>query len=48
VEWKNESRKDKLVPLLEGLTGHDFILGALGRHDMFGMTWSVLCMHKVQ
>lgn len=35
MEWKNESRKDKLVPLLEGLTGHDFILGALGRHDMF-------------
>lgn len=32
MEWKNESRKDKLVLLLKGLTGHDFILGTMGSH----------------
>lgn len=24
MEWKNEIRKDKLVPFLKGLIGHDF------------------------
>lgn len=34
MEWKNESRKDKLVPFLKGLKGHDFILGTVGSHCM--------------
>lgn len=35
--WNGKMRAGKTNWFLswEGLTGHDFILGALGRHDMF-------------